>query len=400
MEFLQETNIDFMKYRRFWVVLSLVLVVISVLAIFVHGKLNVGVDFAGGTQLTLQFQQQPEVDELRSILAAAGLADTQIQSFGEAGSNEVLIRAPLGDEGATAMQERILAAFDERYNAERSGLDLNRSGRDGVASLLDRLDPEGVLEGGGALAESYYEGIAESILDRRQELGIFSSWEQVAAAEGVSPEILEALRENASQGTFALLGAENVTPQVGRELRIKGIWAVVLSLIGMLIYIWIRFELRFGIGAVLASFHDVMVVLGFYALLDFEFNLTTVAAFLTLVGYSVNDTVVIFDRVRENLRLTRRAPLLEVINRSVNQTLSRTVLTSGTTLLATGALLIWGGDVLRGFAFVLTVGIVVGTYSSVYVASPFAVLWEELTSRRRAVTGKGAPKAAGGATGL
>jgi preprotein translocase subunit SecF len=137
-----------------------------------------------------------------------------------------------------------------------------------------------------------------------------------------------------------------------------------------------------------------MVVLGLYALLDFEFNLTTVAAFLTLVGYSVNDTVVIFDRVRENLRLTRRAPLLEVINRSVNQTLSRTVLTSGTTLLATGALLIWGGDVLRGFAFVLSVGIVVGTYSSVYVASPFAVLWEELTSRRRAAAGKGAPKAA------
>jgi preprotein translocase subunit SecF len=195
-------------------------------------------------------------------------------------------------------------------------------------------------------------------------------------------------------GTFALLGAENVGPQVGRELRIKGIWAVILSLVGMLVYIWIRFELRFGIGAVLASFHDVMVVLGLYALMDYEFNLTTVAAFLTLVGYSVNDTVVIFDRVRENLRLTRRVPLLEVINRSVNETLSRTVLTSGTTLLATTALFIWGGDVLRGFAFVLTAGIIVGTYSSVYMASPFVILWEELFSRRRAAAGKDASKAA------
>jgi preprotein translocase subunit SecF len=394
MEFLQETHFDFMKYRRVWVAISVALVILSVVAVFVHGKLNVGVDFAGGTQLTLKFQEPPEVNEVRSVLAEAGLADAQIQSFGEEGSNEVLIRAPLAEEGATAMQDRVLAALDQHYNPERRGLDLNRSGADAVASLLVQLDPEGLLEAGGESAEAYYEGIAESLLDRREDLGIFATWEQVAAAEGVSPEILDALREDASVGTFALLGAENVGPQVGRELRIKGIWAVILSLIGMLVYIWIRFELRFGIGAVLASFHDVMVVLGLYALMDYEFNLTTVAAFLTLVGYSVNDTVVIFDRVRENLRLTRRVPLLEVINRSVNETLSRTVLTSGTTLLATTALFIWGGDVLRGFAFVLTAGIIVGTYSSVYMASPFVILWEELFSRRRAAAGKDASKAA------
>jgi len=394
MEFLQETHFDFMKYRRVWVALSVVLVILSVVAVFVHGKLNVGVDFAGGTQLTLKFQQPPEVNEIRTVLAEAGLADAQLQSFGEEGSNEVLIRAPLAEEGATAMQDRVLAALDARYNPERRGLDLNRSGADAVASLLVQLDPEDLLEAGGESAEAYYEGIAESLLDRRQDLGIFASWEQVAAAEGVSPEILDALREDASLGTFALLGAENVGPQVGRELRIKGVWAVILSLVGMLVYIWIRFELRFGIGAVLASFHDVMVVLGLYALMDYEFNLTTVAAFLTLVGYSVNDTVVIFDRVRENLRLTRRVPLLEVINRSVNETLSRTVLTSGTTLLATTSLFIWGGDVLRGFAFVLTAGIIVGTYSSVYMASPFVILWEELFSRRRAAAGKDASKAA------
>jgi preprotein translocase subunit SecF len=146
----------------------------------------------------------------------------------------------------------------------------------------------------------------------------------------------------------------------------------------MLLYIWFRFELRFGVGALMAVFHDVLVVLGFYALMDFEFNLTTIAAFLTLVGYSVNDTVVIFDRVRENMRRNRREPFAETLNRSINQTLSRTILTSGTTLLAVGALLVLGGDVLRGFSFVLTIGIVVGTYSSVYVASPFALLWEQL----------------------
>lgn len=393
MEFLRDTNFDFMKYRRQWVAASLILVAVSVVAIFVHGQLNIGVDFAGGTQLTLQYQREPEVDEIRRVLVTGGLDDAQIQSFGETGSNEVLIKTPVAEEGAVENQERILAALDQRYNADARGLDLNRAGSDAVAGLLMQLDPEGVVEGGGDTARSYYGGIAESILGAREAPGIFGSWEEVAAAEGVSPETAAALRENAHLGEIALLGAENVGPQIGRELRTKGFLAVVLSLFGMLAYIWFRFELRFGIGAVIASFHDVMVVLGLYAVLDFEFNLTTVAAFLTLIGYSVNDTVVIFDRVRENLRLTRRDPLMEVINRSINQNLSRTVLTSGTTLLATSALLVFGGDVLRGFAFVLSVGIVVGTYSSVYVAAPFAILWEELASRRSPAQ-KGTSKAA------
>lgn len=384
MEFLRDTHIDFMKARRAWIVASVVLVVASVLAIFVHGQLNIGVDFAGGTQLTLKLQQEPEVDEIRQVLVAAGLDDAQIQSFGEAGSNEVLIKTPVAEEGTQENQERILAALDERYNPDARGLDLNRSGSDAVAELLLRLDPEGVAEGGGETAVAYYGGIADSILDARESSGVLSSWDQVASAEGLSPEIVRALEGNAHLGEIALLGAENVGPQIGQELRRKGILAVVLSMLGMLAYIWFRFELRFGIGALVATFHDVIVVLGLYALMDFEFNLTTVAAFLTLVGYSVNDTVVIFDRVRENLRLTRREPLIEVINRSINQNLSRTILTSGTTLLATGALLVFGGDVLRGFAFVLSVGIVVGTYSSIYVASPVTILWEELSSRRAA----------------
>ncbi len=210
----------------------------------------------------------------------------------------------------------------------------------------------------------------------RRERGLIESWETIAAAPGVAPSAVEALRGRASLGSFAVLGAENVGPMIGAELRQKGILAVVLSLVGMLIYIWYRFELRFGIGALVALTHDVLIVLGLYALAGYEFNLTTIAAFLTLVGYSVNDTVVVFDRVRENLRRRRRQPLEEVMNVSLNQTLSRTVLTSGTTLLALGCLLVLGGDVLRGFAFIMTLGIVVGTYSSIYVASPFALVWE------------------------
>jgi preprotein translocase subunit SecF len=412
MEFLRDTKIDFMKYRKVFVVVSAILAIVAIMAVFVHGKLNIGVDFAGGTQLTLKFQGEPQVDEIRTVLQQAGFDEAQIQRFGEEEANEVLIRTPLdeedeaaageaagtaepaqverapGDDEEESGQRRMLAALDQRYNAEATGMDLNRSGATAVTNLLMAADPTGLVdpapEADNREAEAHYEAIADAILEVREDLGIFTSWDQVAGAEGVTADVVSTLRERTSLGRYALLGAESVGPQIGQELRTKGILAVVLSMVGMLAYIWIRFELRFGVGAVVATLHDVLIVLGFYALMDFEFNLTTVAAFLTLVGYSVNDTVVIFDRVRENLRLTRREPLVDVINRSINQTLTRTILTSGTTLLATASLLVLGGDVLRGFAFVLTLGIVVGTYSSVYVASPVTVLWEELTQGRRA----------------
>ncbi len=158
--------------------------------------------------------------------------------------------------------------------------------------------------------------------------------------------------------------------------------AIVFSMLGMMGYIWIRFELRFGLGALVALIHDVIIALGIFVVLDFEFDLTTIAAFLTLIGYSVNDSVVIFDRLRENLRRSRRQSLVEVINLSLNQTLSRTLLTSGTTMLALGTMFLFGGDVLRGFSFVLLVGVLVGTYSSMFVASPIVLLWERLSRGR------------------
>ncbi|HEX4955855.1 MAG TPA: protein translocase subunit SecD [Thermoanaerobaculia bacterium] len=200
--------------------------------------------------------------------------------------------------------------------------------------------------------------------------------------EGTAGTVTSALRSRYQD--FEVRSTENVGPQVGSELRRKGILAVVFSMIGMLVYIWVRFELRFGVGALMAVVHDVLVTLGLYAFSGLEFNLTTIAAFLTLVGYSVNDTVVVFDRVRENMRKTPNRPLIEVMNLSLNQTLSRTILTGGTTLTACLALMFLGGEVLRGFAFILFVGVVVGTYSSIYIASPFALLWEERFGGARA----------------
>ncbi len=365
MRFFKNANYDFMKYRRYWVVVSLVLNLIGFVSVFVPGILdiNVGIDFAGGTQLTLKFKEQPRIDEVRSLLGSAGL-EAQIQRFGEAADNELLVRTPVVEGSEEGAREAVLTAISQRYNSEGAGkVDLNQVGRDAINKLL-------------GLTEGQQPSVAESILGQRKNLGLISSWEQLANIEGMTPAILDQLKAGATLGNFSLLSVENVGPQIGKELRRKGTLAVVLSLLGMLIYIWIRFELRFGIGATIASLHDVLITLGLFGIFHYEFNLTTIAAFLTLVGYSVNDTVVIFDRVRENMRKHRTMPTIDVMNLSVNQTLSRTVLTSGTTFLSALALYLFGGDVIRGFAFIMTVGVLVGTYSSVFIACPFALLWE------------------------
>ena len=382
MEFFQDTNIDFMSNRKYFVPVSLALLVISILVVFVQGNLNLGVDFAGGTQLTVKFRAKPQIDDLREAVANAGVGDVQIQRFGADDANEVIIKTPTiagQEEGSRSLIVEALKRLDQ---SEGNGsFDLNRRRRDALSELLLELDADKLRENDFEVARDHYDKVAQAISDRRKEEGLLVSWEEVAGISEVSPEVLAALQERAYLGEFAVLGVESVGPQIGAELRKKGILAMVFSLVGMLAYIWFRFELRFGVGALVALIHDVLIVLGLFALAGFEFNLTTIAGFLALVGYSVNDSVVVFDRVRENLRISRRRPLIETMNISLNQTLSRTVLTSGTTLLAVGSLLFLGGDVLRGFAFILAVGVVVGTYSSIFVASPFTLLWEELFGR-------------------
>lgn len=377
MEILTNTNFDFMKYRKFWVVVSLILVGIGIFSIFVHGKLNVGIDFAGGTQVNLQFKDKPDIDKLRATLTGAGLEEIAIQRFGREDENEVMVRTRLMKGEEEGSLPKVAAALNRSLNPDSAAgkPDINRIGADALTALLVQANPDRLA---GDAATATYSKIAEGILDKRKETGLFRSWDELAGLGGLSQAGLNALRGQAAMGNFTVLGVENVGPQIGEELRKQGLYAVLASLIGMLIYIWLRFELRFGVGAIMACVHDVLVTLGLFAWMGFEFNLTTVAAFLTLIGYSVNDTVVIFDRIRENMRKTRRKPLIEIMNESINQTLSRTLLTGGSTLLALGALLWLGGDVIRGFAFVMAVGIIVGTYSSIYVASPFALLWEQM----------------------
>jgi preprotein translocase subunit SecF len=378
MELFRDTHIDFMKYRRFWIILSLLLVLGGLYAIFGPHTLNMGIDFAGGTQITLGFNHAPDLVQIRKVMEREGMRDSVIQRFNKPEANQVIVktRAIKGNEEGN--RDKVVAALNREFNPGQTGFDLNQAGTDQITAFLVQVDPDKVAAQGPDAARTHYVPMAEAIFKDRGQNGLLKDLSRVSKLPGVTPATVAALQSQARLGTFTVLGVENVGPQVGSELRKQGFLAVLMSLLGMLAYIWFRFELRFGIGAVMASLHDVVVTLLFFWAFGLEFNLTTIAAFLTLIGYSVNDTVVIFDRMRENMRKSRRKPMIDIMNESINETLSRTVMTSGLTFLSVLALLILGGDVLRGFAFVMTIGIIVGTYSSIYVASPFALLWENL----------------------
>jgi preprotein translocase subunit SecF len=408
MRLLGDTNIDFMKYRKFWIAISFALIAVFFFAFFVI-HLHLGIDFNGGTQVILRFRDKPQIEQLRSLLAATGLGEAEIQRYDKEPLNEAIIKTAVSKGTEEGSRDRVVAALNRHFNQGQAGkLDLNQSGADRIIQLLAAADPDhrgaapaaAPAQTAAVKLQSPYSAVAEALIAERRKAGLFGDWNAVARAPGLSPAALETLKQGAFLGEYSVVGIENVGPQIGKELRRQGIWAVVLSLLGMLAYIGLRFELRFGIGAVMASIHDVLITLGLFILMGYEFNLITIAAFLTLIGYSTNDTVVIFDRVRENMRKNRRKPLIEVMNESINQTLSRTIMTSGLTMLTVAALLFLGGDVLRGFSFVMTVGIIIGTYSSVYIASPFALLWEQLfggKSRIRGGQAAGAAPAVAGA---
>lgn len=294
----QETHIDFMGKRYIALGLSTALVLLGIFA-FVQiwtGNAKMGLEFSGGTAITLDFEQAVPIDQARTLLAQNGFSDAQIQDI--KGTNQLAIRTKLTEEGEQ-VSARIQALFEKSFADTR-------------------------------------------------------------------PKVIS---------------TEFIGPTIGRELRDKAIWAVIFSTLGFLVYIAFRFDFKFGVAAAIATFHDVLSVLGLSWALGMEFTLLIITALLTIAGYSLTDTVVVFDRIRENLRKHQRDPLVKIINNALNQVLSRTILTSLTTLLAVLALYILGGPVLRDFALVLIMGVIVGTYSSIFIASPILLIW-----RRRGLT--------------
>jgi preprotein translocase subunit SecF len=296
MHIFKDTNYNFLRWR--WPALGLSwAIVLAGLAVFLTKGIPLGVEFAGGTVVVTQFEQQVSVEQVRNAMQQAfpGV-ETVVQEYGQPGGRQIMVRVPL-------------------VGGESDG-SLSRS-RDQITGAL----------------------------------------------------------KQAGVGNFNIVGSEIVGPIVGQELTRKGIWATVLSMFAILAYIGLRFQISFGVGAIVATIHDLLVTLAFLAFFQYDLSLNVIAAILTITGYSTNDTIVIFDRVRENSRSMRRDGLDDVINKSINQTLGRTLITGGTALMSALALFLFGGEVLRGFAFTMVVGIITGTYSTIFIAAAIVSFW-------------------------
>jgi preprotein translocase subunit SecF len=368
-------NIDlaFVKHRKIFFALSAVLFTAAVASTFLQG-LNFGIDFKGGILIEARNKTRPaDIGAMRAQLNALGLGEVSLQTFGE--PNDVLIRVekqPGGEKAQTQAIRRIKDVFSFLATANEvepkftrgqpmvlKGK-LNRPGTT-VATIEERIAKLSLS--GVTVSRDAASGTVQIVLPPQ-----YSDSDTENDAIDKQNAALTKIRDALSVVTYRR--TEFVGPQVGEELIMSGVWAVVLALFGILLYVWFRFEWQFSVAAILALTHDILLTLGFFAELELEFNLATVAAVLTIAGYSINDTVVVFDRVRENLRKYKKMPLPELMNKSINETLSRTVLTSFTTLLAVLALVILGGQVIRDFSLALVWGVIIGTYSSICLAVP------------------------------
>jgi len=406
IELFKEPNIDWMGKAKYFYALSGILLVAGWASIFLNHGLRYSIDFKGGTNVDVRFAQPPNIDQIRNQLTAHGLANSEIQSVSDIASpnsNEVLIfveQKNQGDEAGDASKTQVINALNAIYGtANSSKPDFNSATLSSLAAFLTQRDPLLLSTNAG----DRYQQLAKKILAYRDtnSKGVLTNLDDLSKVDGATPAVVSALKDNFALGSFAIRGVEIVGPKVGGELRRQAIYVTLYALGGMLVYIAFRFELVYGAAAVLAVFHDVLITLGFFSLLHFEISLTVIAALLTLVGYSMNDTIVIFDRIRENNRLLRRQPFPDVVNKSINQTLSRTILTSGLTFLTVLVLFLMGGQVLRAFSFALVVGIVVGTYSSFGIAAPLVVAWNRWRGQGVAVgTGPAAGNKTRGSEGV
>ncbi|HYV06265.1 MAG TPA: protein translocase subunit SecF [Blastocatellia bacterium] len=483
VELFRNPRIDWINAKKRFIGLTIFLLLLGAVATQIRG-FNLGVDFTGGTLMTVRFKQPPELSQVRSALGNGGI-DTSKVTLQPVTSkpNELIIHAPqLGSGSETERRvdedkraiirslQRLSPAGDlsagkinintidaagieqelrqvdpfqinsqsfpnahpyrqvgEQIVAFRDGpnkgfqqdinaiqglnlvvtnfdgfdqnrikqiildrfyagkIDLNLAGTSEIEDALARIDPLGV--GGGS--ETYKKAAKAIATYRTNRSGVIDSLSEIQAQD-VSAELLEKMQPTFTEGNFAVIAADVVGAVVGQDLRNRAIYVTLAALGGMLVYIAFRFEWIYGVAAVLAVFHDILITLGIFSLFHWEISLTVIAALLTLVGYSMNDTIVIFDRIRENLRTRRRDSLAQVANDSINQTLSRTVITAGLTFISVVSIVLFGGEVLRGFALALTIGIIIGTYSSIAVASPMMLWWEYITSGK---VGRG--KAAG-----
>jgi len=377
MRILTNLNVDWIGKRKLFYSISGFLFLIGFVNIIFRG-LNFGIDFQGGSEIVLQFEKQVNIADIRTYVENIGLGSVEVKTFG--GETGVLVRTeeqqipssifPKAVDNVKKEIDKIVPGLPYNEVERTSGsVTFSFANRDTISTVLSKLNTAGYQ------ASKVFEDNASG---------------QIQINLGVSQWLKENIREKIKDNPFKVLREDRVGPKVGNELKRDALLAILLSLVVILIYLAFRFKFIFAVGAVVALFHDVLITLGLYAILygvipglNLEIDLTVVAAFLTLTGYSMNDTVVVFDRVRENLKIHKTLPLGEIINKSINQTMSRTIITGFTTLLTVFVLLVMGGDVLRAFAFTIFFGIIIGTYSSIFVAS--ALVYEYALKSKKKV---------------
>lgn len=386
LQLLTNANFDILGKKVIFLSISAVAIAASLFLLLTRG-LNWGVDFRGGTEVRVRFLTEPSVETVRRDLEALQLGDVNLQRIGKPEENELMIRVSqkesareegglVGSGDVSQQILKVLASDKDRAETAAGKFDLNQASAGSLQAWLDaRL---------GAGRGSEAERAAEAIITARDARGgMFRSMDEVKRIASLSPEIQGALADGTFVGETAVRSIEYVGPSAGRDILNKAGWAVVGSNVGILIYTWIRFRFIWGIAGIAALVHDVLIAMGALALTQKEFSLPVVAALLTIVGYSINDTVVVFDRIRENLRLHRTRDYEQVVNASLNQTFSRTILTQLTVVMCTVALFLYGGDRLNALSFTLLIGFLSGAYSTIYVASPILVLHQKWWDRRR-----------------
>ncbi len=387
MQLFKATNINFLKWKYVALGLTLAIVLGGAVNVFLGKGLKLGVDFGGGTLIRVVFKATPSVSVIRDSLGKVGLGNSVIQSSGKSG-HEFMIRTRQVFQGKTEQEEleaharladQVIAALSgtEGVGEVQAGkVDLNTIDRAGLASLLEPSFPGE----GPALAD---EVLAIRNGEQANKIsGILTDYNDLTAG-GVRPDLVKVLREKTFLGPMSVVSRETVGPQAGADLRKKATLAVIWSLIGMLIYVAVRFKLAYGVSAILTLTQDVLISLAIYSFTNREVNLPVIAALLTIVGYSINDTIVTFDRIRENLKIMRRDNLEHVMNVSLNQMLGRTIITSGTVFLTVMALYLFGGEVINDFAFVMLIGTIEGVYSSIYLSCPVVIFWQKLFPPKR-----------------
>jgi preprotein translocase subunit SecF len=401
VEFFRNTNIDFLGKKWYFLAFSLVFSVAGLLSMgFWHG-IPLGVDFRGGTLVYVKFSHTPDPAAIHADIERTGIKNARVQAYGPAANNEELISLDIQETSEQALDKgktQIVQALEGRATgANANKQDLNNASSLTITNYLLEKDPLHL----GADANPRYTAIAQAIVNERDKVksGVLGSVDEL---KGVAdPAVVSSLNDGFFVSDFGIRNVEIVGPQVGQQLRKQAILATLYSLAGMLVYLALRFEWIYGVAAVLTVFHDTLITVGAFSLLNREISLTVIAAILTLIGYSNNDTIVVFDRIRENIKLLRRDKLSDIVNKSINQTLSRTILTAGLTFLTVLALFLFGGEVLRGFSLALVIGILIGTYSSIAIAAPILVAYQEWRTERgqkpiampvRTGTGPNSPK--------